>query len=54
MSTLKCGCVIATRMNTESVRKDYEVGGYVKKWCPKHDDRWRKNEAKSGQNLYTS
>lgn len=37
MSKLKCGCVIATSKNTASVRKGFEMGGYVKKWCHKHD-----------------
>lgn len=29
----KCTCVYATAQNTESVRKGYEMGGYVKEVC---------------------
>lgn len=29
----KCSCVYATAENTESVRKGFEVGGYVKETC---------------------
>lgn len=31
-----CGCIYATSANTESVRKGYEMGGYVKQFCPEH------------------
>ncbi len=30
---------MATRENTESVAKDFEVGGYVKEFCYKHSTR---------------
>lgn len=29
----KCTCVYATSRNTASVRKGYEMGGYVKELC---------------------
>lgn len=32
----KCTCVYATAENTEAVRKGYEMGGYVKEFCPMH------------------
>lgn len=39
MSALKCGCVIATPKNTESVRKGFEMGGYVKSFCYRHGSK---------------
>jgi hypothetical protein len=36
MSTLKCGCVYADSNNTSSVRKGYEMGGYLKTPCHRH------------------
>jgi hypothetical protein len=30
---MKCSCVYATTENTESVRKGYEMGGYLKEQC---------------------
>lgn len=30
---MKCQCVYATSENTGSVRKGYEMGGYVKEFC---------------------
>lgn len=43
MSKLKCGCVMATSKNTDSVRKGFELGGYVKQFCAKHDTGRRKS-----------
>lgn len=36
-----CGCIYATSANTASVRKGYEMGGYVKQFCPKHAKNYR-------------
>lgn len=36
MGTLKCGCIIADSNNTISVRKGFEMGGYVKQFCDFH------------------
>lgn len=33
MSRVPCTCVYATSKNTESVRKGYEMGGYIKQEC---------------------
>lgn len=32
-SAARCACVYATSANTESVRKGYEMGGYLKEEC---------------------
>lgn len=32
----KCGCIYATAANTKAVRDGYEMGGYVKEFCPEH------------------
>lgn len=36
MSERKCGCVIATEINTPSVKRGFEVGGYIKEFCDQH------------------
>lgn len=41
---MTCTCVYATSENTESVRKGFEVGGYLKEECPEckaESERWR-------------
>lgn len=48
---LKCGCVVATSKNTASVRKGFEMGGYVKDWCEKHDGRANRSALDLANNL---
>lgn len=39
MSMRKCGCIYATSANTDSVRKGFEMGGYIKEPCPAHNGK---------------
>lgn len=41
--TIKCGCVYADSNNTSSVRKGYEMGGYLKTPCARHGNSRRDN-----------
>lgn len=40
MSNKKCGCVIADHCNTSAVRNGYELGGYIKTRCNRHQKEW--------------
>ncbi len=44
MGTKKCGCVVADSKNTFSVRKGFEMSGYIKSRCAKHQKEWSEPE----------